>query len=378
MKSSFLTIFSTLTLTLAMTFSVQASTAEQIREDWQVLADAISASGNEDAALRISHSMATIPDEQLEKVYGNIDLLQLADTFLDMNEVNRDRQDIVKGFTVMATAPQAYSSGSSKTNSFGFPSAAYPSTSICSLSPNRSDDFRQFTALKAIDATNLALETAQGVWSAASRVCEEVILGFNGSLICIPVDVVLFVAELAVGIAEHIFMLEEHCDSEVNEAEIEGSYERLGHLHGDLQSHDFDITSQIGTHDSTIKSQLTTHDSDLKAALSTHDEDIKAQVTTHDTDIKSQVTEHDTDIKSQLSTHDADVKVLLAQLQGAVDENQRLLKISASRELEILRLLITPQGTREINPDVLTCVGNDCPGVNEVLTCSNGNDWPCK
>ena len=116
MKSSFLTIFSTLTLTLAMTFSVQASTAEQIREDWQVLADAISASGNEDAALRITHSMATIPDEQLERVYGNIDLLKLANTFLDPNEINQDRQDIVKSVTAMASAPQVYGSGSSEMN----------------------------------------------------------------------------------------------------------------------------------------------------------------------------------------------------------------------------------------------------------------------
>jgi hypothetical protein len=50
---------------------------------------------------------------------------------------------------------------------------------------------------------------------------------------------------------------------------------------------------------------------------------------------------HDASISSQLSTHDTSVKALLANLQGGVSENQRLIKIFMSRQLEIMRLLIT-------------------------------------
>jgi hypothetical protein len=88
---------------------------------------------------------------------------------------------------------------------------------------------------------------------------------------------------------------------------------------------------------------------------------------------------HDADLKAQLAAHDADVKILLANLQGAVDENQRLIKILMSRQLEIVRLLITPEGRREINGDVLTCTGEDCPTFPSTQICSNGSlEWNCK
>jgi hypothetical protein len=79
-----------------------------------------------------------------------------------------------------------------------------------------------------------------------------------------------------------------------------------------------------------------------------------------------------------LVTHDADIKILLANLQGAVDENQRLIQITMSRQLEIIRLLITPSGKRVINADVLTCTGGDCPEYPALQLCPNGSlSWNC-
>ena len=49
-----------------------------------------------------------------------------------------------------------------------------------------------------------------------------------------------------------------------------------------------------------------------------------------------------------------------------------------SRQLEVLRLLITPQGQREINMDVLNCTGDDCPAVIDLLCRNGGLAWPCK
>ena len=84
-------------------------------------------------------------------------------------------------------------------------------------------------------------------------------------------------------------------------------------------------------------------------------------------------------IDADLITHDGDIKALLANLQGAVNENQRLIKITMSRQLEIMRLLITPTGQRAINEDVLTCTGNDCPVFPALQLCPDGSlKWNCK
>jgi hypothetical protein len=49
-----------------------------------------------------------------------------------------------------------------------------------------------------------------------------------------------------------------------------------------------------------------------------------------------------------------------------------------ARQAEILRLLLTPSGQREVNPDVFSCTGDDCPEFDEILSCKNGLEWPCK
>jgi hypothetical protein len=89
----------------------------------------------------------------------------------------------------------------------------------------------------------------------------------------------------------------------------------------------------------------------LQNQLTTHDTTIKNNLSTHDTTIKSNLSTHDTDIKVQLSTHDADVKSLLVALQGAVD-------VLLARQLEVLRLLHTPQGQR--STIVPACEGAGC------------------
>jgi hypothetical protein len=80
----------------------------------------------------------------------------------------------------------------------------------------------------AMFAARLVLKIAQGVWSGLSRACEEDIAGFNLSLACIPVDWVLFGAE------ETYEQFKEK-DADIDSAEIEGSYERAGHIHGDIE-----------------------------------------------------------------------------------------------------------------------------------------------
>jgi hypothetical protein len=53
----------------------------------------------------------------------------------------------------------------------------------------------------------------------------------------------------------------------------------------------------------------------------------------------------------------------LADLQDAVDDNTQRLKSVQAVQRQIIRLELTPQGQRAVNPDVLTCTGDDCPAV---------------
>lgn len=106
---------------------------------------------------------------------------------------------------------------------------------------------------------------------------------------------------------------------------------------------------------------------------------VHGDLATHATSIANQLSLHDVELKARLADHDTDIKTILATIQGGVAENQRLIKILMSRQLEIMRLLITPDGRREINADVLTCIGDDCPAFPGTPLCSNGSlQWNCK
>ena len=84
----------------------------------------------------------------------------------------------------------------------------------------------------AVKAAEVALDAAKGIWSAADRGCEQTVVvlgeGGNTSLVCIIADAALFVAETALDTVKG-------CRETINTQEIEGSYDRLGHLHTDLE-----------------------------------------------------------------------------------------------------------------------------------------------
>ena len=219
---------------------------------------------------------------------------------------------------------------------------------------------------------NLAI-TLEAIKDMAEQACGQTVLA-NFSLACIVTDAAYFIAKFA---DENQSLCNEHMGASEISATWTGLktvHSNVQHVHDDLASVDTDLAS----HDAAINLQISTHDTDINSQVATHDTDIKAQVTTHDTDIKLQVETHDTDLKLQLATHDADIKARLGEIQGTVDENQRLILVSMARQAEIMRLLITPAGRREINPDVLSCTGADCPQADIVLSCRNGLDWPCK
>jgi hypothetical protein len=152
----------------------------------------------------------------------------------------------------------------------------------------------------------------------------------------------------------------------VDSAEIEAGYENSVEVMGTVNNIDVMINDEtnftddveLNAHDTGIKAVMSIHDTDIKSAVSTHDTDIKSAVSAHDTDIKSAVSTHDTDIKAALSTHDADIKALLANVQAGVDQNGVKLDLLLARQLEVIRLLHTPEGRR--STDIPACNGGPC------------------
>ena len=126
-----------------------------------------------------------------------------------------------------------------------------------------------FGALIAQQAADVAL-------AAAGRGCDQMAVAFgfgaNTALVCLPLETALTAAKIPLELAAF-------CGGEEDSSLLEGSYDRLEHIHADLQEY-----------------------------------------------------------------------------------NQRLKSVQAVQR-QIIRLLLTPEGRRAVDPTVLTCTGDDCPNV---------------
>jgi hypothetical protein len=210
--------------------------------------------------------------------------------------------------------------------------ASLPGLGIMLAGPtNRTDASAVGGAWIAYDVLEFLAITAQGVCDAALLVAP----------IACPLAAI---ANAAARATQIVLQQADYQDALIDGAEIEAAYENTVTIIG--------------------------QGNDLNDDLATHDDNIDGDLIIHDANIDADLVQHDTDIKA-----------LLDNLQGAVDENQRLIKITMSRQQEIIRLLITPSGRRVINSDVLTCTGedDDCPIYPALELCENGSlSWNCE
>src|SRR5438105_5687727 len=143
--------------------------------------------------------------------------------------------------------------------SSGFPDAAY--------------DFCGSThgSAPVLLAAQVDLDVAKGVWSIASRACDQVVViageGGNGSALCIVVDTALFIAETA-------FNAVVFCENDIDSAEINGSYRRLDHIHSDLET-------LSGNADSS-KTDIVNNDNGNKDAIVSNDNANKDAIVAND------------------------------------------------------------------------------------------------
>ena len=341
----------------------QAISAEEFRErliEWAIVSEQAYKPG-EDLAVKI----ATLSEQQIE---GWLALIEDPEAFLASTErvINRQKEQDVSQLQekgpgrLLKQDPEEsilLSPVPALTTSFppDYPpgSGAYKDTIIDAIagfgiggasSTNRCDASDWGDYIGVWWPLNKAIDTLDGACVVAG--CDPT------GVLCLVACGILETAKIALKVAAVPL---EACDihqGAIDGAEIEATYENtlglvgdISHVHDDLAAHDTNIDGDLAAHDVNI-------DADLAA--------------------------HDLNIDTDLAAHDAAIKVLLAALQGAVDENQRLIKIFSSRQLDIMRLLITPNGRREINEDVLTCTGDDCPEFPALQLCPNGSlKWNC-
>ena len=157
-------------------------------------------------------------------------------------------------------------------------------------------------------------------------------------------------------------------DALVDSAEIEAAFEntvvifdKLAEVQGTVNS----TSSALSAHAAELTSGIDLLANLLRMTLTRigeHDTAVKNALTTHDGDVKTALTVHDTDVKNAIGTHDTAVQSRLDGVQSGVDTNKELLQVVLERQLEVIRLLHTPQGQRE--SDVPACDGVPCTWNN--------------
>jgi hypothetical protein len=164
-------------------------------------------------------------------------------------------------------------------------------------------------------AAFIAFRASHTFAEVVDNVCGQTVVvgGFGGNTRagCVPLFVVAQVLE-------HAYEFLQFLDSDINDAEIEGAYERAGQIYdkvSDLQVRTGNSETQIGA------------------------------------------------LQSDLATHDAAVRNLLADVMAEVKANQQHMKKVMAVQRQIIRLLLQPDGKRTVDPNVLTCTGDDCPVV---------------
>jgi hypothetical protein len=164
-----------------------------------------------------------------------------------------------------------------ETSSPGFPSADYPS-----CGSTRTDD-------SIIDASDDALFVAEGVRDAAGRACDEVVVivgeGGNGSLACIATDAIYLAAKV-INYGLH------YCNDKIDAAEMGATYDRLTHLHSDLEAsvaNDNANKTAIINNDDSNKTAIITNDNTNKTTIINNDNTNTANLTALINQVKADI-----------------------------------------------------------------------------------------
>jgi len=190
----------------------------------------------------------------------------------------------------------------------------------------------------------IAAQVTSSILAAATFVCTQDILGENGSAVCIPFAI-------ADDIAQGIFAVRSWCAGEEGGAKSDASYDRLGHIHGDLADARSTILSNASTNLTSILTNSNTNTTTITGAITTSTNSIvtnnngntaaiiansNANTTTTNNNINANTTSilnnANSNTTSILNNANANRDVLVGELRALA--------------CEIVRLLNTPDGQR--------------------------------
>jgi hypothetical protein len=195
-------------------------------------------------------------------------------------------------------------------------------------------------------------EVANSILAAAAWVCNEDILGENGSLACVPLAI-------AADVANGFFDTATFCAGEVTANQVDANFNRLDHIHNDLAAVQA-TADAIDTHLTNVNNQITAE----FTALDTH-------LTNVDNHIAAEFVALDTHIANEFSALDAHMVALFAALSAQLTGSTDMLSADLK---QVMKLELTPEGLRQIVPAILTCTvaADNCPNVLTHCTGSGG------
>ena len=160
------------------------------------------------------------------------------------------------------------------------PSASYPdepwgfSFSALTETPSGGDDSSSnagvcslatvVTAGQSFTLLNLGY-AVDALADTAARLCDQIIVvlgaGANAALLCIVTEIL---RAAAIGIVDHELL----CADIITAAEVTGNYNRLEHVHGDLETAETNLTTEVNVNETKlidVTTDLAAHDANLNA-----------------------------------------------------------------------------------------------------------------
>ncbi len=226
--------------------------------------------------------------------------------------------------------PPVFRNGKARPLSTGFPDADYD---FCGTTHG--------SAAILLDA-QATLDLAKGLWSAASRLCDQVVVvlgeGGNTSVLCVIVDGALTVAET-------IFNGVMFCENDIDSAEINGSYRRLAHIHDDiasLQSSGDSTKTDIVNNDNGNKTEIEANDNNNRDAVINNDNSNRNLVIANSNSNRDIIVSNDNTNRNQIISNDNSNRDAIINNDNA-NRNQIIANDNANRDMIIsmsLRLAI--------------------------------------
>jgi hypothetical protein len=205
---------------------------------------------------------------------------------------------------------------------------------------------RQDSAVMA--ASEAALFVAETVREEASRACDETVVvlgeGGNTSLICLITDAIYIAAKATNQTLAF-------CDGDIDSAEIEGSYDRLAHIHANLETsiandnaNTTAINSNVDAAEAAIIANDNTNRNLINANTNARSAEIIANATANKNELKDLILR--TQIEADLATPDNSVPLALYLTPSSVCSGGQCGRLDLVREI-VARTLANIQAAGE-------------------------------